>query len=90
MAIIIIEALLTVLCVLRLFTPVSLGVAGKNLYLFMIHGVSINFIFIWAIMMFILTMFHVIGIRQKRTFTDLKADIIMITATVITLIISIL
>lgn len=90
MTVIIVEAILAVLCILRLFTPISLGVAGRNLYLFFINGISINFLLIWAIMMFLLAMFHIIGIKQKRTFSDLKVDVVVIVATVITLGISIL
>lgn len=87
---IIAEIALLILSVVRLFIPIGLGYSFDNLYLMVISSVSLNFVLVFAVLLFILLLLHLLTKKTKKVYTDTKTDVVIIVATIIALFLSIL
>jgi hypothetical protein len=87
---IIAEIALLILSVVRLFVPIGLGYSLDNLYLMVISSVSLNFVLVFAVLLFILLLLHLLTKKTKKVYTDTKTDVVIIVATIIALFLSIL
>lgn len=87
--VIVTESVILLLCIARLFIPVSVGLIDNNLFFYFVKGVGMNFVLVCMVMLTLLLGIHAIGFRQKREMSDIKTDIICIVFTLVSLLVSI-